>query len=180
MTITAIYRAGRVHRWSDNPDMADCGDTVEKHRGNVASIIEHLHHSPSVNLLRMALRHDNGEAYPGPGDASAMKKAAMPPDMQAWWEAQEKAAREAIHGPDLPLTPNERDWLKFADRLDSLWQVQQYTPHILTGDGWPKAIEWLKHMASKLGVRANVRDVLGGIGKERIQYEPTAKPLNQE
>lgn len=195
MTITAIFRAGRLRRWHSNPDLAHTSESVAQHRGDVVAVIDCLHPAPSANLLRMAVRHDNGEAAPGPGDASWTAKQAMPPAIREWWEAAERAAREAIHGPDLPLTPAETDWLHFADRITALVHARDHAPHVLTGDGWPEAIERLKLLASKLGVRAKVSDVLGGIrptwateisvldivvqGDPGDETRATDKPLNQ-
>ena len=63
--LSEIFKAGRVRRWHQNPDLSDTHDYNDGHAGRVARIILALHENPSKRLIIAALQHDDGEFVAG-------------------------------------------------------------------------------------------------------------------
>lgn len=146
----AAYHAGQVTRYHTNPRIARLGQNNAEHQWGVAVIIDQLHPNPSVNLYRAAIRHDGGEL--GAGDLAYPFKRSNP-DFAAEHERLERL--EAIRiGLGMPeLTPEEKDWLAMADRLESILYVQLHRPDIIETDPrWARMIADTIDAASKLGV----------------------------
>ena len=150
MTIDLAFRAGFTRRWHTNPDLAHTNDRIDGHAGRVARIILMMHPSPSLELVRAALIHDDGESLTG--DLPGPFKAAMPPEVGRHFDRAESAEIIDIWGRGFRLTGQEVSWLKFADRLDAFMWCAWHAPHCMNGDGWPECREWLDAMAVKLGV----------------------------
>ena len=153
MSLFNAFKAGKVRRWHSNPVMCHVIDPIDAHSGRVARIIAMLHQRPSPALLIAALIHDDGEI--GPGDMCGQAKKENP-DLAAMLEPLEQRHREEIWGNDPALDEADRQWLKFADRLDAYMVAQWSAPHIMGRDGWPQAKEWLLYTSSALGCRSEV------------------------
>lgn len=147
MTLHRAFLSGFVHRWHTNPELARTADRIDGHSGRVARIILHLHPAPSVNLLRAALTHDDGEI--AVGDMKAPLKQARP-DIAEALERIEAEAQAEIWGRWPVLSAEEDRWLQFADRLDAyMWALHHGAQ--MHRDGWPKAYDWLWNRAHELG-----------------------------
>lgn len=160
--LMAIFRAGFVRRWHTSPDLAHTCDRIDGHSARVARIILALHPDPSVDLLRTALIHDDGESVAG--DVKAPTKDAFPVIAHALAEMEVQAS-VALWGSvayDDDPQPHGREWLKFADRLDAYMWAQHHAPHVMGRDGWPEAREWLEAQAISLGCVDAVLPVIGG------------------
>ena len=147
--LTSIFRAGFVRRWHSNPDLCHTVDRIDGHSARVARIILALHPSPSVALIRAALTHDDGESVTG--DMSAVMKRNNP-FIAAHLARAEGVARRALWGHEPDLSDTDRDWLKFADRLDAYMWAAHHAPHIMDRDDWPELLAWINETADVLGV----------------------------
>jgi hypothetical protein len=147
--LLAIFRAGFVQRWHTNPDLAHTCDRIDGHSARVARIILALHPSPDLTLIRAALIHDDGESVVG--DVKAPTKDGNR-DLADALDRAEWDAVDALwgHYPAEGCSTEDRAWLKFADRLDAYMWAAHHAPHVLTGDGWPEAREWLMNTAFDL------------------------------
>lgn len=155
MDLLKIFRAGFVHRWHTNPDLAHTNDRIDGHSARVARIILALHPDPSVDLLRAALIHDDGESVVG--DIPAPFKNSMGGHHVS---AEAEAALDLWGGRDVSVSADDRRWLKFADRLDAYMWAAHHAPYVLTGDGWPEARRDLRAMAEYLGAEAGMDAII--------------------
>lgn len=146
--LLAIFRAGFVRRWHTNPDLAHTVDRIDGHGARVARIIIALHPGPDVALLKAALIHDDGES--AVGDVKAPTKDKFRVIADALDELEYIASAELWGHWQEDLSPNDAAWLKFADRLDAYMWAAHHAPHVLDGDGWPEAREWLCEQAVAL------------------------------
>lgn len=143
------HPAGLVRRWHANPDLAHIEDTVADHGKRVSDLIRGFWPDASEVLRLWALVHDFGEV--ATGDIPWPVKARMPPEVRAWFEAQEAAALADMF-PDWPnLTVLEARRLHFCDRLDAYRFARQHAPHVMGRDDWPECREWLQDEAAQLG-----------------------------
>ena len=149
MTLHAAFRAGFIRRWHSNPDLAHIADRIDGHSGRVARIIAMLHPAPSVELLRAALSHDDGEELTG--DVSAEFKRQRS-DIATALHYAEKDHRLLVWGDDPHLSDEDKRWLRFADRLDAYMWAAHHAPHVMLGDGWPEYGVRLRRAADDLGV----------------------------
>ena len=160
--LKAIFRAGFVRRWHTNPDLAHTVDRIDGHSARVARILLAVHPSPSLELIRTALIHDDGES--ATGDVSATFKRSMPGILRVELAAQESGHLIDLWGYSDPMpdcdTGCDAQWLKFADRLDAYMWAAHHAPHVLNGDGWPEALEWLFDMAETLGCTGALRSAV--------------------
>lgn len=162
MSLHEVFLAGFVRRWHTSPDLAHTGDRIDGHSGRVARIILLLHPDPSVDLLRAALIHDDGESVVG--DMKAPTKDKFPVIADAL-EEMECIARSDLWGLDtidLVSGANSR-WLKFADRLDAYMWAAHHAPHVMGSDGWPEAWQWLKESASDLLDGGSFTDLMSNL-----------------
>jgi len=162
MSLYQAFRAGFVRRWHTNPELAHTNDRIDGHAGRVARIILMIHPNPTVDLIRAALIHDDGEGVVG--DMKAPTKDAFPVIADAL-EEMEYIARCEIWGQHHIDHPGQNDgkWLKFADRLDAYMWAQHHAPSVLSGDGWPEARAWLEGQAIALGVSDHLHQTIGGV-----------------
>ena len=144
-----IFRAGFVRRWHSNPDLCHTVDRIDGHSARVARIILALHPSPPVGLIRAVLTHDDGESVTG--DMSAVCKD-QNPELAAMMSVAEEEARCALWGWQPHMSGRDRNWLKFADRLDAYMWAAHHAPHIMDRDGWPELLAWINETADVLGV----------------------------
>lgn len=164
MILHDIFRAGRVRRWHTNPDLAHTSDPIDGHSGRVVRIILALHPDPSVDLIRAAASHDDGEI--AIGDVRAPAKDAHP-ELAKWLEEQELAARTSIWGDDPDLSIVDMLWLRFADRLDAYMWARTFAPAALSGDGWPESFAWLSGAADELVPHFGGADVISFLKDEQ-------------
>lgn len=154
--LTAIFRAGFVRRWHTNPDLAHTCDRIDGHGARVARIILAWHPDPSLELVKAALIHDDGESVVGdmpyPAKTGRLGRA---------YRDAESAVAKKIWGAFPRLTGLDEAWLKFADRLDAYMWAAHHAPHIMDRDGWPEAWEWLAEVAADLGCLARLLDTIG-------------------
>ena len=155
--LRAIFRAGAVLRWHTNPELSTTQDRVDGHSARVARIILALHPNPSVSLLRAALVHDDGEHAVGDVRAPAKDDSG---EMTRLLDKLEATAREQLWGTTIPLWDSQKLWLHFADRLDAYMWASHHAPHVLDGDGWPKARVRLLKWATALDCIAEVEPLL--------------------
>lgn len=101
--------------------------------------------------------HDLGEAVTG--DIPSPVKAANP-DLSAALDRIEAAAMRAMDLPSVNMDQLDRDRLKLCDRLDAYLWARHRAPHILGGDGWPDAVEWLRAAGWRLHVGAQMEAML--------------------
>lgn len=164
-----IFRAGFVHRWHTNPDLAHTNDRIDGHSARVARIILALHPDPSFALIREALTHDDGESVVG--DVKAPTKDKFPVIRDALEELEHIAIKD-LWGDivfRLDLSKEEELWLKLADRLDAYMWASHHAPYVLCDDGWPEAREWLCAKAVELDcVTAEFRVALDMALRNRI------------
>lgn len=158
--LTAIFRAGFVRRWHTNPDLAHTCDRIDGHGARVARIILAWHPDPSLELVKAALIHDDGESVVGDRPATFKRNCG-----EEWGEAMERT--EYLASVNMwghwqqPLGAHDLHWLKFADRLDAYMWAAHHAPHIMDRDGWPEAWEWLVEVAADLGCLARLLDTIG-------------------
>ena len=159
MSLTKAFRAGFVRRWHMNPDLCHTVDPDDGHQGRVARIVLMLHPNPSIRLFSALLTHDDGESTVG--DIKAPSKDANPV-FAATLERMESQTRLDIWGTDYVahLTDTDRDWLKFADRLDAFMWAKHHAPHVMDSDDWPEARQRLIDAAICFGVLGQVADIL--------------------
>ncbi len=149
LDLLAIWRAGFVRRWHTNPDLSHTVDRIDGHAARVAKIIFALHPDPSVELIRAALVHDDGESVVGDIPQTFKERCG-----EAWADALERT--EYLASVDLwghwrqALDRNDLAWLKLADHLDAYMWAAHHAPRVLDGDGWPEARRNLIAMASGL------------------------------
>jgi len=163
MSLYQAFRAGFVRRWHTNPELAHTNDRIDGHAGRVARIILMIHPKPTVDLIRAALIHDDGESVVG--DVKAPTKDKYPVIADAIAELEYFATCE-IWGVDLTYfdqTGMDEKWLKFADRLDAYMWAQHHAPSVLSGGGWPEARAWLEGQAIALGVSDHLHQTIGGM-----------------
>ena len=152
--LRAIWTAGRVMRWHTHPHLAGSGDRLDGHHARVARIILALHPSPSVDLLRAALTHDDGESVTGdrPYTAARLPEA----------DAAEKSARQKIWdtADEDVLSNHERDWLRMADLLDAYMWAHLHAPQLLLQQEWVDHRDKVMHLANSIGVAGKVKGAI--------------------
>ncbi|QDP60536.1 MAG: hypothetical protein Unbinned338contig1000_29 [Prokaryotic dsDNA virus sp.] len=157
MSLTKAFRAGFVRRWHTNPELAHTNDRIDGHAGRVARIILMLYPKPSVELIRAALIHDDGESVVG--DMGALLKTKRPDIARALYGIELSASLE-IWGKGPVLSSDDMAWIKFADRLDAYMWAAHHAPQVMGGDGWPEAHEWLRTEGARLMIAADVMNTL--------------------
>jgi len=166
VSIRKAFLAGFVRRWHTNPDLAHTCDRIDGHAGRVARIILMMHPEPSVELIRAALIHDDGESVVG--DVKAPSKDKYPVLFDAFAELESIEIYEMWDVHIDGLNEIDSQWLKFADRLDAYMWAQHHAPHVMGQDGWPEALKWLDQQAVALGCVPQFIDaveIYGGAGE---------------
>lgn len=152
------YHSGQVRRYHANPRMSHLGQTTADHQWGCAILLDQLHPDPSLNLILAALKHDGGELKAG--DIPYPFKLVCPEVAAAHAEAEHQMAEEMGMGlPD--LTDEDRKWLKFVDRLESMLYAQLHAPHIFQHDGWSQQTQDILKSAAELGVGLQVQQLIG-------------------
>lgn len=158
--LQSIFNAGRVRRWHSNPDMSWTDDYNDGHQGRVARIILALHPHPSTFLLSAALTHDDGELAAGDMCHDAKREN---PELRAMIQKVEDAGTCNIWGisatPCSRLLPDEREWLKFADQLDSYMWMMYRKPALSMQTDWIAQYERLREFAIKHEIWDTVRKI---------------------
>lgn len=148
--LQTVFNAGRVRRWHTNPDMSWTDDYNDAHQGRVARIILALHPAPSIFLLAAALTHDDGELRSG--DMCVDVKNTNPDVYQQIKEIEDRGSCE-IWSRREPheslLNAQNREWLKFADRLDAYMWMKHRNPKLATRPDWVEAREFLMTFAEE-------------------------------
>lgn len=154
--VRGAFLAGATRRWHTNPRLCGTVDRVDGHGARVARLILLLHPAPSLELVRAALIHDDGEGAVGdmPGPAKDAN-----PEFTAMLDQLEQSARARIWGDDCALSADDVRWLKFCDRLDAfMWAQFHGAP--MNRDGWPEAAAALVEAANDLGLALVVHQLL--------------------
>lgn len=147
-----LIRSGLVRRWHTDPDLAHTGETNGHHQWVVANLVLWFHPSPSLALVKMALRHDVGELKAG--DLSQWFKNSCP-EIAAEHARRELNFREDICGSDC-LTDDETGWLNFCDRLAAYIWMLGAAPYLRHQAEWRDAIDWIFAEAEKRDRRSAV------------------------
>ena len=151
--LRAIWTAGRVMRWHIHPHLAGSGDRLDGHHARVARIILALHPEPSVDILRAALTHDDGEAVTGDRPYGF-----TPCD---WCGDAEMDARDEMWGDKVGwVSCPDGAWLRFADSLDAYLWAQHHAPQIMDQHEWQAHRGEIIALARALGVEDKVREAL--------------------
>lgn len=152
-TVAVAHQAGQVVRYHTNPILWRFGQTNADHTHGVIMIILKLHPNPSRNLLAAATVHDSGERWAG--DLSYPFKRANP---EAAAQHAVTELRLAIENgiPQFEITLEEKQWLFFADKLESYLYVQLLYSALQAGAGWPEMRIMLTEMAIALGVNEEI------------------------
>lgn len=156
-----IFNAGRVRRWHNNPDLSRFEDYNDAHQGRVARIILALHPKPSACLIVAALTHDDGELFAG--DMTRGTKDANPELREVVRQVERVGFKQVWGIDDLPsdhLSDDEKEWLKFADRLDSYMWMKHVRPQLAHRPEWVAACDELKKTAKELNVLMDVWQVI--------------------
>ena len=159
----AVFEAGRVMRWHTNPRVVDTNDRNDGHSARVARIILSLWPDATLQTLRAALKHDDGEK--SVADVSGNIKEANP-SLAAMVGVLEMQARIDMWSFEENTLDREAAQLRLADRLDAYQWVKYYRPEHLREQDWPQRAQWLLHEASRLGVREQVARVVKLTGQE--------------
>ena len=133
------YAASFIRRWHSNPELAHIHDTLGEHHGRAGLLVIMFWPDHSHDLLKAAITHDLGEVVTG--DLSATFKAARPDVAKAAYCLE----TDYLHtwGLLFPLSDLDHERLKFVDRLDAYWRAKRDAPHLMNGNGWPEARQWL-------------------------------------
>lgn len=150
INLNTIFNAGRVRRWHSNAEMSWTEDYNDAHQGRVARLLLALHPKPSQMLIAAALTHDDGESFTGDMSFDAKKSN---PQLRTMLKQAEDAAICVIWGleetPHFRLSDDEKEWLEFADRLDSYMWTMHKLPRSLNHTGWARQREELLAFAEK-------------------------------
>lgn len=152
---TILWRSGCVKRWHCNMDkgLRESGDNTGSHSHRVAMLILMLHPLPSAHLLACALTHDTPEVFTGdmPGP---MKQGKFKEMMESYEE--QVAQRFALPVP----TEKDRHWLSMCDKLDAVLWVRDYAPYLLHTPDWIEEWEKVLVMATALGVKDKLDELV--------------------
>jgi 5'-deoxynucleotidase YfbR-like HD superfamily hydrolase len=100
--------------------------------------------------------HDAAETFTGDVPWGAKQGFAF----SAALASEEDAANEALEA-HIINSDNERDWIKFVDRLDAYLFVIQHAPNDLRHSEWPYALDNIFNRAARFRVLDEVRDIIG-------------------
>jgi hypothetical protein len=141
MTPTAAWYATLTPRWhagDSAPWLARSGDTVGAHGARMAIMARQMWPDASPALIWACIAHDLGEA--SAGDAPLAAKA--DPTLKNALDRLEAQAMAEM-GIDMPLSPRDRDRLKYLDRLDAYLWAAHHAPHLMDRADWMQARTWL-------------------------------------
>lgn len=160
MNLHRAFLAGFTRRWHVNPVMSAIEDRVDAHSGRVVRILIMMHPDPSIELLKAAATHDDGEFRTG--DISWKYKRTMSADAKAALELEEAHERAEIWGTDwaFHLGDLDQDWLRFADLLDAFMWVAHHRRDYLQKPEWGAYLEDLMSRSRALGVYVAFTDLL--------------------
>jgi len=151
--VRTAHSTGQTVRYHCNPLMARLHQTDADHSWGVAMIILKLHPNPSRNLVAQAIVHDAGEKWAG--DLSYPFKRRHPEIGKAHAQAELNLAH--AHGiPQFELTPEEHDWLRFADRLECQLYADMFSPQTSNDPSWIETKEAIRLMAYNLGIDVDI------------------------
>lgn len=151
--VRTAHATGQTVRYHTDPVMARLHQTDADHSWGVAMIILKLHPNPSRNLLAQAIAHDCGEKWAG--DLSHPFKRVFPEIRGLHATAEEELAHR--HGiPNFKLTPEEQEWLWFADRLEALLYSDIFHPWVNKRLDRVKQCELVIEMAKNLGINEDI------------------------
>jgi len=151
-----IYKSGQVARYHCNPTMSLFRQTNADHQWGCVILILMLHPNPSVSLIRAAATHDVGEI--GSGDLSHQVKQANP-EHAANHDALEQYVSEEMGCPRPYLSEGEKDWLKFADRLEAYLYMRMYGQSAQWGE---EHLSDLRLRAQNLKVSNRFEELING------------------
>jgi len=138
---TAAWYASLTPRWhagDSAPWLARSGDTVGAHGARMAVMAKRIWPDASAALIWACIVHDLGEAVAGDAPMSAKSD----PTLKAALDRIEAQAMDDM-GLDMPLSAQDRDRLKYLDRLDAYLWMQHHAPQLVEWDAWQEARKWL-------------------------------------
>lgn len=155
MSLLDMLDSGEVTRYHANPRLSRFGQTDAHHQWRCFVIILALHPNPSRDLLIAAATHDGGELMVG--DLPYPVKKAHPGlgDVLNKIEAEQ---RIKIGFPHYELNEADKNWLAFADRLESTLYVRGMLDHVPTG--WSENNAELFDTAERLGILEKLQEIL--------------------
>jgi len=151
--VRTAHVTGQTVRYHTNPVMSRLHQTDADHSWGVAMIILKLHPNPSRNLLGQAIVHDCGEKWAG--DLSYPFKRMYPDVGHAHADAEKQLALDHKI-PQFELTPEEKKWLAFADRLECHFFAEIYHPWMTRNPSWKKTKEQILITAKELGIEGDI------------------------
>ena len=159
----AVYRAGFVVRYHNNPELVWFMQNDGAHTWGVVSLLLMLHPNPTLALIAAAQFHDVGE-YDACDMSGPFKR--RHPEFAAEHARIEGEYRKLrTDGRFEAQTSEDAEWIDFADKLEALLFTMTVKPEVAEGDGWPEQMRRLIGWAAKLGVEAEVLRLLDGIRK---------------
>lgn len=148
--IIEAYRSGRVIRYHCNPDMSEWPQQNSNHQWGCAVLLLMLYPEASKELLAQTLMHDAEELVGG--DLHHDFKRKHPEFAAEHVRICQEGLRE-LGIPQWSLTPEEQRWLKFVDRLESLFYMHY------------RGVTW--HAENYKEIRTRARDL--GINSKLIE-----------
>lgn len=161
MDCVAIYRAGLVKRWHQNPELSPVGQDNAAHQWGVAMLVLMLNPDPSPALIRGALTHDVGELRCG--DLSGPFKQQYKDFANEHAEIETRLRTEMLGELEPDLTLIDQMWLNFCDRFEAILHAKFHRPDLMAIRGWPEAIEQAHDNARDLNCHDKVMTLLEGV-----------------
>jgi hypothetical protein len=141
MTPPAAWYATLTPRWhagDSAPWLARSGDTTGAHGARMAILARLTWPDASQALIWACIVHDLGEAFAGDAPLSAKSD----PTLKGALDRLEEQAMRDME-ITMPLSAQDRDRLKYLDRLDAYLWAQHNAPHLMDRPDWRKARTWL-------------------------------------
>lgn len=148
--MTPQWRATFVRRWHTNCHLSHTNDPVGYHSGRMSVLALSLWPDCSRELLAACITHDLGEVASGDIPCGAWNKAIAEAVAMEW-----EAKNGLMH--HWSIDEDDRDRLKFLDRLDAYYWALHHAPeHVRTDGAWIAQRGQLLIDAAKMGVTINV------------------------
>ena len=151
----STWAAGHVNRWHTNDSHAlrNSHDSNHQHSARVALLIMHLFPDADIQLIKAAPHHDLPEKKTG--DMSGETKREIP-ELANILETAE-ADWHFANGTVITKDPR----LKLCDSIDAILWAWSVDPALMARDDWQRHIQQVLTSAGALGVRDQVKEILG-------------------
>lgn len=154
--IETAYRAGQVTRYHTISPVNMLNQTTADHSANMISLLFMLHDNPSQPLVKAIVFHDGPEYFGGDLCYTFKKEN---PVIAAEYEKMSLEMSAKAGMPVTSLNKKDASWLEFLDRLECLFLIKIYFPHLLVEEDWVKLRHYVIDMAYDLGVYHKIQDV---------------------